>query len=83
MNQIRSHPHRAGVIVEDDHGAGSKAASRLLYFGKVHGNVEMLFNQEVCRCASRKHSAKSKAVAHAAGVFFKDFAYWRAHRQFP
>ena len=50
---------------------------------EIHGNVEMLFDQKIGRCAAGKHSAKAQAVAHAARVFFKDFAHRRAHRQFP
>ena len=83
MFQVPDHADRTGLVVEHNHGAGTHAAARLLHFGKVHGDVQMLFHQKVRRSAAGEQPAKSNAVAHASRVLLQNFPDSGAHGQFP
>ena len=83
MNEIRDHTDRTGLIVENDHGAGSQAAAHFLHFSEVHGHIQMLLHQKIGRGAAGQRATKPRPVAHSTGVFFKNLAHRGTHRQFP
>ena len=66
MNQVRSHAYRAGLIVEDDHGAGPQAAAHFLHLGEIHGHVEMLLHQKIGGGAARAatHESATRRAFH-------------------
>ena len=83
MLEVVQHSDGAGLVVQDDHGAGAQAAARRLHRIEIHRHVQVFGSQKIRRRAARQQAAKPVAVPHAAGVFFQNLAQRSAHRQFP
>src|ERR1044071_2642825 len=47
--EVPNHADRTRLIVEYDHRSRTHAAAGLLYLGKIHRDVEVLFHEEVRR----------------------------------
>ena len=82
-HQIADHPHRAGLVVEHDQGAGGQAAADLLHLGVIQRHIQMARQHELGGAAPRQKTLQLQPHLHTAGFVFKQFTHGGAQRQFP
>src|SRR2546427_5303747 len=80
--QVPHHADRAGLVVENNHGACAQAAAHFLDFVEIQLDVEVLLDQEIGGRASWKEPAHLQPVAHAAGKL-QDLSLGRSERELP
>ncbi len=79
---IAGHVHHAGLIVHDNHAAGTHHRAGFCQFVEVHRQVEQAFRNNAAGRTAGLYRLEFTALGNAAADIEDDFAERRAHRDF-